>query len=132
VIGLDTNVVIRYLTQDDERQSRLANRLFENTLSPEEPGFISLVVLCEVVWVLADSYAMKEGEIRTVLEALLQSRQLEIESKELVRKSLRSWTSGSAGFTDALIGEIGLEAGSHYVATFDKAAAKLAAFKLLA
>jgi predicted nucleic-acid-binding protein len=132
VIGLDTNIVIRYLTQDDQRQSQRANRLFERTLSAERPGFVSLVVLCEVVWVLADSYAMDAARIRAVVEGLLESRQLEIESKELVRKALRSWSSGPTGLTDALIGELGLGAGADYTATFDKAAARLPAFKLLA
>ena len=131
MIGLDTNVVIRYLTQDDESQSRLANRLFETALSPEEPGFISLIVLCEIVWVLSDAYAMDQVRIRSVIEGLLESRQLEVESKELVRKALRAWTSRSAGFTDVLIGEICLDAGARHVATFDRAAARLGAFKLV-
>ena len=131
MIGLDTNVVIRYLTQDDASQARLANRLFETTLSTEHPGYISLVVLCEIVWVLADAYTMDRTRIRQIVEGLLESRQLELESKELVRKALRAWTSASTGFTDVLIGEICLENGAEYVATFDKAAAKLPSFKLL-
>jgi predicted nucleic-acid-binding protein len=131
VIGLDTNVVIRYLTQDDHRQSQLANRLIETTLSPERRGFISLVVLCEVVWVLADAYRMDQARIRSILEALIESRQLEVEAKELVRRALRSWSAGATGFTDALTGEVCLEAGGDHVVTFDKAAAKLPAFRLL-
>ena len=132
MIGLDTNVVIRYLTQDDQRQAQLANRLFEKTLSPEQPGFISLAVLCEIVWVLADSYSMDQAGIRGVDEGLLGSRQLQVESKDLVWKALRGWSSGAAGFTDVLIGEICLAAGAGYVATFDRAASKLPAFRMLA
>jgi len=132
VIGLDTNVVIRYLTQDDERQAQLANRLFEKTLTPEQPGFISLVVLCETAWVLAESYAMDQARIRAVIEGLLISRQLEVESKDLVWKALRGWSSGATGFTDVLIGEICLAAGAEHVATFDRAASKLPAFRMLA
>lgn len=132
MIGLDTNVVIRYLTQDDPRQAQLANRLFERTLSPGKPGFISLAVLCEIVWVLADSYSMDQAGIRAVIEGLLGSRQLQVESKDMVWKALRGWSSGAAGFTDVLIGEIGLAAGADHVATFDKAAAKLPAFRMLA
>ena len=90
MIGLDTNVVIRYLTQDDPRQAQLANRLFERTLSPGKPGFISLAVLCEIVWVLADSYSMDQAGIRAVIEGLLGSRQLQVESKDLVWKALRT------------------------------------------
>lgn len=133
MIGLDTNVVIRYLTQDDPRQAQLANRLFERTLSPEQPGFVTLAVLCEIVWVLAESYSMDQARIRAVIEGLLGSRQLQVESKDLVWKALRGWSSSSAaGFTDVLIGESCLAAGADYVATFDKAAAKLPAFRMLA
>jgi predicted nucleic-acid-binding protein len=132
VIGLDTNVVIRYLTQDDQRQANIANRLFEKTLTPEKPGFISLVVLCETAWVLEDSYEMDQARIRAVIEGLLISRQLQLESKDVVWKALRGWNSGAAGFTDVLIGEVCLAAGAEHVATFDKAASKLAAFRILA
>lgn len=132
MIGLDTNVVIRYLAQDDERQAELANRLFEKTLSPARPGFITLAALCEIVWVLADCYSMDQRRIRAIIEGLLGSRQVQVESKDLVWRALRGWSSGATGFTDVLIGEICLAAGAEYVATFDKAASKLPAFRMLA
>ena len=63
MIGLDTNVVIRYLTQDDPKQATIATRLMEKTLSSGEPGFISLVVLAEVVWVLVSLYSVDRAGV---------------------------------------------------------------------
>ena len=64
MIGLDTNVVVRYLTQHDPKQASIATRLMEKTLSSDDPGFISLVVLAEVVWVLVSLYAVKTLQAR--------------------------------------------------------------------
>ena len=132
MIGLDTNVVVRYLTQDDGRQSALANRLFERTLSPENPGFVSVVTLCEIVWVLADCYAAGPERIRSVVEGLVGSKQLQVQSKDEVWKALRAWPGSAADFADVLIGEICLSEGATHVATFDKKAGRLPSFKLLA
>lgn len=132
MIGLDTNVVIRYLAQDDLRQSAAATRLFEKTLSAESPGFISLVTLCEIAWVLADPYKADKGRIRAVIEGLLGSKQIHVQSAELVWKAIRAWQGSAADFADALIGELALAEGAAKTMTFDKAAAKLAAFELLA
>jgi predicted nucleic-acid-binding protein len=132
VIGLDTNVVIRYLAQDDAKQSPIASRLFEHVLSVERPGVISLVTLCEIAWVLAESYDAGKAGIGTVIEGLLGSRQIVIDEAELVWKALRAWQSSSADFSDAVIGEILRVRGCTKVVTFDKAAARLPGFELLA
>jgi predicted nucleic-acid-binding protein len=131
VIGLDTNVVVRYLTQDDPRQAAAATRLFEKTLSTESPGFISAVTLCEICWVLAEAYGADRARIRTVVEGLLGSKQIVVESAELAWKALRAWEGSTADFSDALIGEVAAAHGAESVATFDKAAAKLPRFRLL-
>lgn len=131
MIGLDTNVLIRYLAQDEPRQSAAATRLMEKTLSAEEPGFVSLVALCEVAWVLAECYGADRERIRTVLQGLLESRQIVVESAEIAWRALRAWRGSAADFSDALIGEIALAAGAGKVLTFDKAAAKLPSFELL-
>jgi len=132
VIGLDTNVIVRYVTQDDPRQSAAATRLFEKTLSAENPGFVSAITLCEICWVLAESYHADRERIRAVLEGLLGSKQVVVESGELAWKALRAWQGSSADFSDALIAEIAAAHGAEYVATFDKAAGKLPRFRLLA
>lgn len=83
MIALDTNVVIRYLAQDDARQSAAATRLIEKSLSTAKPGFISLIVLCEIAWVLADCYGADKARILAVIEGLLGSKQLVVESAEV-------------------------------------------------
>jgi predicted nucleic-acid-binding protein len=131
VTGLDTNVIVRYVAQDDPRQSAAATSLMEKTLSAEEPGFVALVTLCEVAWVLAECYGADRGRIRSVLQGLLETRQIVVESSELAWRALRAWEGTSADFSDALIGEVALAAGASRVLTFDRAAAKLPSFALL-
>jgi predicted nucleic-acid-binding protein len=74
VIGLDTNVVIRYLTQDDPKQSPIATRLMETSLSTDDPGFVSLVVLAEVVWVLVSLYSVDRAGVAEVVTGLRSHR----------------------------------------------------------
>lgn len=131
MIGLDTNVIVRYVAQDDARQSAAATRLMEKTLSAESPGFVTLVTLCEVAWVLAECYGADRQRIRSVLEGLLETRQVLVESAELAWRALRAWQGSAADFSDALIDEIAAAAGATKVLTFDKAAAKLPSFELL-
>jgi predicted nucleic-acid-binding protein len=132
VIGLDTNVVIRYLTQDDAKQAALATKLFEHTLSVEQPGFIGLITLCEIAWVLAECYETDKPKIRTVMEGLLGSKQIVVEDTELVWKALRAWEKSSADFSDALMGQALGARGCDKIVTFDKSAARLPGFELLA
>ena len=132
MIGLDTNVIVRYVTQDDPRQAAAATRVFERERSEDEPGFVSLITLCETVWVLADCYSADKAGVRAVVEGLLTSRQLMVEEAESVWKALRAWTSASADFSDVLVGQVALAHGCGKVLTFDKAAAKLPGFALLA
>jgi predicted nucleic-acid-binding protein len=131
VIGLDTNVIIRYVTQDDPRQAAAATRLFEKTLSAENPGFVAAITLCEIAWVLADCYGASKAHIRDVIAGLLGSKQVVVESPELAWKALRAWENSSADFSDALIAQVALAHGAEKVLTFDKAAAKLEGFALV-
>jgi predicted nucleic-acid-binding protein len=131
VIGLDTNVIVRYLVQDDPKQSAAATRFIERSISPESPGYITGITLCEVVWVLAECYGADRARIKTVLEGLLSSKQLAVEEADLVWKALRAWDASSADFSDALIGEIVGARGGSKTVTFDRAAARLPGFELL-
>ena len=131
MIGLDTNVVVRYLTQDDTKQAAVASRLFEQTLSVERPGFVSLITLCEIVWVLADCYGADKARLGDVVEGLLASKQLIVEDAELVWKALRAWEKATADFSDALVGQALAANGCKRIVTFDKAAARLPGFELL-
>ena len=132
MVGIDTNVLVRYLAQDDPKQSVIATRFIEGRLSAENPGFVSTVTLCEVVWVLAESYAADRKRIREIVEGLLATKQLIIERAELVWKSLRAWEGVPADFSDALIGQLAIAHGAEKTVTFDRTAAKLPGFELLA
>jgi predicted nucleic-acid-binding protein len=130
MIGLDTNIVVRYLTHDDAAQTAAAVRVIES-LSQDSPGFLSLIVVVELVWVLEVAYRFKKNEIERVLETLLRSKELAIERAEIVWQALRKFTAGSADFADCLIERVGHAAECEYTVTFDKSAAGAAGMKLL-
>ena len=132
MIGIDTNVLVRYLAQDDPKQSAVATRFIEGSLSVEHPGFVSMITLCEIAWVLAESYGADRKHIREIVERLLATKQLVIERTELVWKALRAWEGVPADFSDALIGQIAIAHGSEKTVTFDRTAARLPGFELLA
>lgn len=132
MIGLDTNVIVRYVTQDDAKQAAAATKLFENVLTVERPGVVSLITLCEIAWVLDESYGAGKDRIFAVIEGLLGSRQIVVENADLVWKALRDWQKSSADFSDALVGQILASGGCEKNLTFDKAAARLPRFELLA
>lgn len=131
MIGLDTNIVVRYLTQDDPKQSQIATRLMERTLSSDEPGFISLVVLAEIVWVLVSLYFVDRAGIVQIVSGLLTTEQLRVESAELAWRAKRRYEASKADFSDALIAECAVAAGCKRAVTFDRAAAATSGFDLL-
>ena len=130
MIGLDTNVVVRYLTRDDPVQWPLALKLIRS-LSPDSPGFLSLIVLVEIVWVLEDSYSFSRERIEEVVDTLLRSRELIIERADLARQSLRTFSTSRADFADCLIGGCARAAGCSHTATFDRKAAASIGMHLL-
>ncbi len=132
MIGLDTNVVVRYLAQDDPKQSAIASRFIESGLTPDNPGFVSTVTLCEIVWVLSESYGMDRKRIREIIEGLLSTKQLVLDEAEIVWKALRALESSPAEFSDALIGQIAAAHGCEKTVTFDREAGKLPGFEILA
>ena len=130
MIGLDTNVVVRYLTRDDPVQWSLALKLIRS-LSSDTPGFLSLVVLAEIVWVLEDSYSFTKEQIEEVLDTLLRSRELLIERAELVRQAVRTFSASRADFADCLIEGCARTAGCSHTATFDRKAAAAIGMQLI-
>lgn len=123
--GLDTNVIVRYLAQDDARQSALATHLVEQELSDRQPGFISLVVLVETGWVLRRAYAATEGEWRATVRDLLDTRQFAVERRDLVDGALTRLGEGGGDFADALIAEAAAAAGCDRTVSFDRGAVRL-------
>ncbi len=130
MIGLDTNIVVRYLTHDDAAQTATAVRVIDS-LSQDSPGFLSLIVMAELVWVLEVSYRFKKSEIEQVLETLLRSKELVIERAEIVSQALRKFSAGHADFADCLIERCGHVAECQYTVTFDRNAAGAAGMRLL-
>lgn len=130
MIGLDTNILVRFFVKDDPIQTPSAVRLVRS-LTPEERGFVSLVAIAELVWVLRVGYLFRRDDIAKVIEALLQSQELAIEHEGMVAAALRSFATGSADFADYLIERGGNLAGCTHTLTFDKEAARFAGMELL-
>lgn len=130
MIGLDTNVLIRYLTHDDPTQTAAAMRVM-NSLSVDSPGFLSLIVIAELVWVLAISYRYPKKEIERVLENLLRSKELVVERADIVSQASRAFSIGRADFADYLIERCAHAAECQFTITFDQRAAMVAGMRLL-
>jgi len=122
MIGLDTNVLIRYIMQDDKKQFRRAEQLIDSAVKRKESLHICLVVLCEVVWVLNYHYGLKKDDISRFLEILFHAEQIEIENRELALRALHDYTNSQADFADCLIGSTNHSQGCSTTYTFDKKA----------
>jgi predicted nucleic-acid-binding protein len=131
VIGLDTNVLIRYLTQDDRVQAAKTTEILEHRLTPANPGFVSIVAIVEIVWVLDRAYGLTAQEIAATLERLLQVEVLAIENEQEVFTAMIALKLGRGSFADALIAELGARAGCTRTLTFDRKAARLSGFELV-
>lgn len=122
---------MRYLTQDDPGQSARASRLIES-FTPDRPGFVSLVVLVETVWVLESCYGADAAKIGEVVETLLRIAGLLVAHAKVVRQALHEFRQQAGDFSDTLITQIAKDAGCTSVQTFDKGAAKRSGMMLLA
>ena len=120
MIGLDTNVLVRYLSQDDPVQSAKATEILERRLTPQIPGFVSIVAMVETVWVLDRAYGLTAQEIATAVEHLLQVEVLAIENEQEVFTAMVALRQGRGSFADALIAELGARAGCTRTLTFDQ------------
>lgn len=121
MIGLDTNVLVRFLVRDDEDQHRRAVDLFRRGVDEGETFFVGEVVLAEVVWVLASRYRCGREEIARVVRQLTEVQELALESTDRVVRALRAFERGRGGFADYLIAERARDAGCSSVATFNRA-----------
>jgi len=119
LIGLDTNVLVRYLVDDDPEQSPRAAALVERAIEDGERLFVPQVVLCELMWVLESVYRESREDIVTVLRDLLRTRQLSIEEPDLARKALDSYAERGGDFADYVVVERCRAAGCERVASFD-------------
>ena len=129
--GLDTNVLVRYIMQDDAKQSPKATRLIES-LIVDAPGFVALVSVVELGWVLGSAYGLTRPELAQAFEALLRTKEIVIDRADQVLRALRLFKASSADFADCLIAKAGAAAGCDRTMTFDVGSAKVAGMTLVA
>ncbi len=130
MIGLDTNILVRYVTFDDAIQSPRAAQLIERHLTREDPGFVSLVTITEMAWVLRSTYEFTTEQIADAIDRMLQIDSLVVQNPREVLVATDAFRSGTASFDDALIGALGRWAGCSHSVTFDRKAARLPDFRL--
>ncbi len=128
--GIDTNVLVRYIMQDDPRQSAVATRWIES-LTVESPGFVPMVVMVELGWVLEGAYALDRDQLAEAFEAILRAKEFMVEQAAVVWNAVRTFRSGNADFADALIERSAASAGCDRTMTFDRGAAKHCGMALL-
>jgi predicted nucleic-acid-binding protein len=128
MLGVDTNVIVRYLTRDDKPQYERARRLIDSEVTKGEPVLVSLLVLLETEWVLRSRYEMAKPEIVAAFSALLETADLTFEDEPSVETAIYSWKDSAAEFADCLIEARNRKLGCRATATFDGKALKLAGF----
>jgi predicted nucleic-acid-binding protein len=131
MIGLDTNILVRFFMQDEPAQAKKVNLLFAG-LTPENPGYVSLIVLLELHWVLKKIYKFDRESLAEATLSLLSTAQIKVESASIVLSAVKNYKTASVDFEDALISKLALNAGCKSIYTFDKTAAKYAGMTLLA
>lgn len=124
MIGIDSNVLLRYALEDDAKQSPRAAALLESDDRLSEPAFVNLIVLLEFVWTALGQDGFDKADIIAILEELLASRRMVFAERSAVAAALETWRTGKAGFQDYLIGCLNQERGLRTTFTFDVAAAK--------
>lgn len=129
MIGLDTNVLVRYLVQADPAQTKQANALIDRAAAQDKTMFVNHVVICELAWVLGRGYGHARPELAEIIEKILLGRQFEVEKKDVVWAALASFNSSRADFADCLIGVVNELAGCESTLTLDRSAVALRTFK---
>ncbi|MCA9453329.1 MAG: type II toxin-antitoxin system VapC family toxin [Nitrospiraceae bacterium] len=131
MIGLDTNVLVRYLVQDDPAQSKAATQLIEKQCSQEKPGFLNHLVLCETLWVLEGCYRQTKETLVKTIEQVLRVAQLRVEDPQVVWQALDDYRKSRADFADHLLSRVNGGHDCTTTVTFDREAGKSPGFSLL-
>ena len=129
--GLDTNVLVRYLTQDDAIQARRANAAIAEATADGDRCYVGAVVLCELTWVLREAYQQSKADLLKTLDLILATRQFLVGDKDSVREALEAYRSGRADFADYLVGISARQAGCSDTVTFDRRLRGAAGFRVL-
>jgi len=130
MIALDTNVLVRYLVRDDERQAESA-RAFLESLTTERPGYACREVVVELVWVLERAYGNSRERIATILQALVATETLVVEAADDVARAAFRYQPGGPGFSDLMVRAAAERARARPLYTFDRKAARLEGVELL-
>ena len=130
MIGLDTNILVRYFAQDDPVQTPQATEIMERRLTPDCPGFVSIVAMVETVWVLERAYRLADNRIAAVIEQMLEADVLVVENEHEVFTAMVALKDRRGSFADALIAALGARAGCARTLTFDQKALRLPGFEL--
>lgn len=130
MIGLDTNVLVRFVMQDDPDQAAAASAALAQ-LNQTEPGFVCREVLVELVWVLERAYRLPRADIARALDGLLEAQELVIEAADRVAVAADRYRKGGAGFADQMVALAGQGAGCRETLTFDRKGATAPGMRLL-
>jgi predicted nucleic-acid-binding protein len=131
LIGIDTNVLVRYVVQDDAEQAAAATSFLEAHCTSDAPGYLSHVVLCEFVWTLRKVYRLDKANVVPVLDRVLSNAALRVQAAALARAARYDFEAGGGDYADYLIARTHQAAGCAYTVTFDRRAARHPLFKLL-
>jgi len=130
MIGVDTNILARYFTQDNLEQAKIVEQIIESYATSPNSLFVNNIVMCELVWVLGRGYKYTKEQISEVIKQMLSTEEFAFENQKLLWLALNQYTQNKLDFADALIGELNKEAGCQKTLTFDQAAIKANNFKL--
>lgn len=128
MIGIDTNVLVRFLVQDDEVQFEKARKLIKREVVAGRKVFVNQLVLLETEWVLRSRYAVSKAQIIEAISGLLDSAEIQFEDEPAIEEALFIWKDFAADFADCLIGAKNRRLGCRSTATFDVKASKLPGF----
>lgn len=128
MLGIDTNILVRFLVRDDEAQFEKARRLIRREVVAGRRVFVSQLVLLETEWVLRSRYGLQKIEIIEAVSALLDANDVQFEDEPAIEEALFVWKDRAVGFADCLIGAQNKRLGCSATATFDMKASKLPGF----
>jgi len=128
MLGIDTNVLVRFLVRDDEAQFEKARKLIKREVAAGRRVFVSQLVLLETEWVLRSRYALTKIEIIAAFSGLLDATDVQFEDEPAIEETLFVWKDSAAGFADCLIGARNRRLGCRATATFDAKASTLPGF----
>ena len=131
MVGLDTNVLLRYFFNSNDTQTKVVVEYIEKNCSVEEPGFISSVVLSELTWVLKSNYKLDKDVVIKLISKILYCNELFVENQECAIQALKAYEKGGADFSDYFIAHIAKHYKAKTTVTFDKKAGKYKLFELL-